>query len=56
MDGKCIFICKRGERKGLLSLGEQGGDKEGYFLDMRRSCFYFLFSVAAWTADEILKE
>lgn len=50
------IICKRGEIRGLLSLGERGDDKEGYFLDISRSCFYFLFSVAAWTADEILKE
>ena len=41
------IICKRGEIRGLLSLGERGDDKEGYFLDISRSCFYFLFSVAA---------
>ena len=46
--GSAYYLQERGNKEGLLSLGEQGGyDKEGYFLDMRRSCFYFLFSVAA---------
>ena len=47
MDGKCILFAREGKEEGLLSLGERGGDKEGYFLDMSRLCFYFLFSVAA---------
>ena len=51
--GSAYYLQERGNKEGLLSLGEQGGyDKEGYFLDMRRSVS---ISVAAWTA-EILKE